>query len=428
MKAHDIEDIDTFREKLMKWYDAEKRDLPWRRPETTPYGIWVSEVMLQQTQVSRVIEYWTKWMKRFPDVYSLAKADINEVFSYWSGLGYYRRATGLHKGAQYLIDHHNGEVPKDYAALLKVPSVGAYIAAAVLSSAYNAPTAAVDANIMRVYARVKRLEKFDLNLGESRKIIQSIADKAFDSSRSVEWNQAIMDLGATVCRPREVNCAACPLKDFCKAYKWHKKTQTDMKTIPQLYPLSRNTIVDKNTKVISDVKRSDMRRSAHVASAVVFDASGKVWMNKRPMDGLLAGLWDFPTISFDKPPGKTFKKSATKNLEGLLRSQSIPIKRGLLYAGSIVHIFSHIRMQVEVFVAELKGDHMKSEEEDTKKWQEQRWMCPKEIPTIGISSLAIKILHASKKSQKFCSFVREPEAEQLDSMQKKKVIKVEKKE
>ena len=421
MKAPEIEDIHGFREKLMQWYDAEKRDLPWRQPGTTPYGIWVSEVMLQQTQVSRVIDYWTKWMGRFPDVYALAKADINEVYSYWSGLGYYRRAFGLHKGAQYLIDNHKGEIPQDHAALLKVPSVGPYIAAAVLSSAYNVPAAAVDANIMRVYARVHRFEKFDLNHGDSRKTIQAIADKAFDSSRCVEWNQAIMDLGAQICKPRDVNCAACPLKDFCSAYKWQQATKADSKMIPQLHPLSRNTILDKKTKEISDLKRSDMRRFAHVASAVVFDANSKAWMNIRPKDGLLANLWDFPTITFDKPPGKSFKQNTAKKLELVLKSQNIAIKRGLLYAGSVVHIFSHIRMQVEVFVANNNSQVKEEADDETGK----RWICPSELSSIGISSLAKKILDASRKSQAFCGFTKVKEPLPCNMEQKDKRIKKE---
>ncbi|KNH05901.1 A/G-specific adenine DNA glycosylase-like protein [Perkinsela sp. CCAP 1560/4] len=420
MTIPDIEDVDGFRHQLMTWYDKQKRDLPWRQPGVSPYGIWVSEVMLQQTQVVRVIEYWNKWMKRFPDVQTLAKANVDDVFSHWSGLGYYRRATGLHKGAQYILDHHDGKLPRDMPSLLKIPSIGPYIAAAIASSAYDVPCAAVDANIMRVYARIYALEKFDLNQGESRRKIQAIADKAFDTTRCVDWNQAIMDLGALICKPREVKCDICPIRKFCGAYRSLKAQNGDepiSEKLTRLYPLSRNTIMDKETKKISSVKRSDLRKSSHVASAVIFDSQGNVWMKKRPPNGLLANTWDFPTISVDDLQKKTLKQSSAKKLQTMLNLSKIPVAKRLFYAGSIMHIFTHIRMQVEVFVGEGTDVQIKSEIKDNIDDDKGRILCSEgwvnrdSFSSIGVSSLARKILESSLQSKSFAGFIKAEEAD-----------------
>ncbi len=198
-----IRDIRSIRAKLTRWYDRAKRDLPWRRTRDA-YAIWISEVMLQQTRVAAVIPYYERFLRRFPDAAALAQAPEAELLAMWSGLGYYARARNLQKGARQIVER--GGFPRDYAPLLELAGVGTYTAAAIASISYGLPHAVVDGNVRRVLARIA---------GDGHADAQRIADQLLDRRDPARWNQAVMELGATVCLPREPHCEECPVAALC---------------------------------------------------------------------------------------------------------------------------------------------------------------------------------------------------------------------
>lgn len=201
-----------FRQNLLKWFDENARDLPWRQTRD-PYAIWVSETMLQQTRVAVVIDYYTRFMSRFPTLASLAQAEETEVLAQWSGLGYYRRARALHESARAVMAEHKGEIPRTAAALSRLPGVGVYTAAAVASIAFGEPVAAVDGNVERVLTRYFGHEPVPgvARSGELRRA----AEQLVDPERPGHFNEAMMELGATVCLPRNPMCLACPVREGC---------------------------------------------------------------------------------------------------------------------------------------------------------------------------------------------------------------------
>lgn len=195
------------RARLLRWYRANRRDLPWRRT-SDPYRVWVSEMMLQQTRVAAVLEHYRKFLEKFPDVHRLAGASESEVLAAWSGLGYYRRARAMHSAAKKMVES-GGEFPKSSGALEELPGVGRYTAAAIASIAFGEPVAVVDGNVERVLSRVLGADLRD------RKAAWLHAQELLDPKHPGDWNQAVMELGATICAPAEPNCAKCPLAEWC---------------------------------------------------------------------------------------------------------------------------------------------------------------------------------------------------------------------
>jgi A/G-specific adenine glycosylase len=206
--------IRSLRRKLTRWYDRAKRDLPWRKTRD-PYAIWISEVMLQQTRVAAVIPYYERFLERFPDTATLAQCPEPELLAIWAGLGYYSRARNLQKAAQQIAA--SGTFPKDYESILALSGVGTYTAAAIASISFGLPHAVVDGNVKRVLARWTNDAHVDT---------QSVADRLLDPSDPARWNQAVMELGATICLPRDPKCAECPVAPNCAAYK--AGTQNDL--------------------------------------------------------------------------------------------------------------------------------------------------------------------------------------------------------
>ena len=200
-------------DKLIDWYGVNGRDLPWRRTRD-PYRIWLSEVILQQTRIAQGMDYYLRFVARFPDVGALAAADEDEVLKLWQGLGYYSRARNLHAAARQVVERYGGRFPAAYADVRSLKGVGDYTAAAVCSIAYDAPCAVVDGNVYRVLSRL-----FDLDLAidtaEGRKAFAALADEQLDRRRPARYNQAIMDFGALQCTPANPSCNDCPLRDEC---------------------------------------------------------------------------------------------------------------------------------------------------------------------------------------------------------------------
>jgi A/G-specific adenine glycosylase len=213
----DKKTITTIRRYLLAWYHKYRRELPWRQTEDS-YSIWVSEVMLQQTQVNTVLPYYRKFLNHFPDVKSLAKADLQSVLKIWEGMGYYARARNLHRAAQMIVTEFSAKIPAKWEDIKKLPGVGDYIAAAVLSIAFNQPYAVIDGNVKRVLARLFLIDA-PVNKSSVLKAYNDAATELLDNKNPGVFNQAIMELGAMVCKPNKPECAHCPLQTECLAYR-----------------------------------------------------------------------------------------------------------------------------------------------------------------------------------------------------------------
>lgn len=259
------------RTRLLRWYRRRKRDLPWRRT-TDPYAIWVSEIMLQQTRVAAVVPYYERFLRRFPDVGSLAGAPEDEVLALWSGLGYYRRARFLHAAARIVQEEG---MPRDAAGLRRLPGVGAYAAAAIASIAFGERAAVVDGNVERVLSRLHAIRRDPAR-------VRSLADGWISPRAPANHNQAVMELGATVCTPRNPDCERCPLHRDCAG-----------RDNPERYPEPRVR-----------------PKPVLVPRAVAFDvARGRVRLVRRGSEGALAGMWDLPAARADTPAQATVRHS-----------------------------------------------------------------------------------------------------------------------
>src|SRR5277367_6813543 len=208
--------LKTFQTRLLAWFRAHQRDLPWRRSRD-PYRIWVAEVMLQQTRIAAVMPYYQRFLARFPTVQTLARAAAPEVLKLWSGLGYYSRARNLHRAAKMIVAQHNGEFPRTLDAALELPGIGVYTAAAVLSIAYDVPLAVLDGNVARVLARVKAI-RGDLRTPKNWRALTVAAQNFLAAQSPGDWNQSLMELGEVICTPQSPRCVECPVARHCRAY------------------------------------------------------------------------------------------------------------------------------------------------------------------------------------------------------------------
>jgi A/G-specific adenine glycosylase len=248
----------TFRNRLLAWYETNGRDLPWRRTND-PYQIWVSEIMLQQTRVAAVLDHYRRFVDRFPNLGALARAREQTVLAAWSGLGYYRRARNLHAAAKVVVRQHGGNFPTTAASLRELPGIGRYTSAAIASIAYGECAAVVDGNVERVLRRVTGSQL-------SNRETWDLAEALLSPRRPGDFNQAMMELGATVCLPREPKCVACPIRRFCK------------------------------TQGAPSPNESKPRKMAPIAYSLAH-RNGSVWLVQRPQDsGLMAGMWELPQI------------------------------------------------------------------------------------------------------------------------------------
>jgi A/G-specific adenine glycosylase len=269
---------DGLRKRLLKWYDENKRDLPWRASRD-PYAIWVSEIMLQQTRVAVVVERYQAFLKRFPSLISLALAEEEEVLALWSGLGYYRRARMLHKAAQFVAQNYYGSLPSKAEELKELPGIGDYTSAAIASIAHGEPVAVVDGNVERV---LSRLAGWDENATLRRKVGE-LAARLVDPERPGDFNQAMMELGAVVCLPRSPQCTECPLIKECKTRGEHKtQKRAPMKSLEIAHALS---------------VRTSEKRSAR-------DHGGReVLLEQRPATvSVMPGMWELPQLNEAEVP------------------------------------------------------------------------------------------------------------------------------
>ncbi|MGD8273756.1 MAG: A/G-specific adenine glycosylase [Desulfobacterales bacterium] len=309
-------DIEYLRKRLMAWYQANQRDLPWRR-SSNPYHIWVSEVMLQQTQVNTVLNYYRRFIKAFPSIKRLSQADLQSVLKIWEGMGYYARARNLHRAAQRISQHHGGRIPDTWDAFHSLPGVGDYIAAAVLSIAFERPYAVVDGNVKRVLARLHKISA-PVNQSQSYSHFKSAADTLLDVKQPGTFNQAVMELGALICKPRNPECDACPLNQLCRAYQ---------------------------TRQVAHFPKRQKRTATpqyHIAVGVVFK-NDRVLITQRRPEGLLGGLWEFPGGKIRD--GESSRAACIREIKEEVNLQ-VEIDRHLT---QVKHAYSHFKIVMEVF-------------------------------------------------------------------------------
>lgn len=309
---------------LLEWYTENKRDLPWRKTKN-PYYIWVSEVMLQQTQVDTVIPYYERFITRFPTMHDLARAPEEEVLKAWEGLGYYSRARNLQQGVREVVEKYGARIPDDHEQLLKVKGVGPYTAGAIMSIAYNRAVPAVDGNVMRVAARLFRIAE-DIAKAKTRRLIENVIAEYIPEDGASDFNQAVMELGALICKPKNPRCEVCPLAFCCRAKAAGEQ---------ELYPVKT---------------RKAGKKSLHYAVAVVCDEMGRVLIRKRPDDGLLAGLWEFPMVLLESGENGAEQVSAYFEQTYGCRPSLTPTET------TLTHVFSHLTWRLDVFLGRVGAE------------------------------------------------------------------------
>ncbi len=304
--------------RLLAWYAKNRRDLPWRRT-SDPYNIWVSEVLLQQTQVVQAIPYYHRFLKRFPTLEALADAPLDDVLKVWEGAGYYSRARNLHAAAKMALEKW-GRLPSAYDDWLLLPGVGPYIAAAVSSIAFGEEKAVLDGNVIRVASRLLAWKK-DVAMPESKKRFLGFVQLNLPAGRASEYNQALMELGATVCLPKKPLCGQCPLKKGCKAFSLKKQDQFPVK------------------KKKKPVPHFD------IACAVVRRKDGRILIAQRKPQGLLGGLWEFPGGKLED--GESLEQAAAREV---LEETGVKVKIGEKIA-TVKHAYSHFKITLHAFEA-----------------------------------------------------------------------------
>ncbi len=336
------------RGRLLDWYDHARRDLPWRRSRD-PYRVWVSEVMLQQTTARVAASRYEGFLDRFPDLAHLAAACEEDVLAAWSGLGYYQRARNLHRGARHVVERHGGRFPRALEAALAVPGVGLYTASAVLSIAHGVPLPVVDGNVRRVLARLDALRGARWR---SEAAFYNRAQELLHDERPGDWNQALMELGATVCTPRKPACPACPLRAWCRARA---------EGIQEELPESR---------------RKKPPVAVTVATAVVED-DGRYLLVRREEGPLMGRMWELPQTSL--------ASRGLSDLEGELRRRlGLHLRAGPLVARAR-HAITFRRIRIEAYRARL----LRRVPRDPERF---RWASPGEMARLPLSSMTAKVL------------------------------------
>lgn len=303
------------RQTLLAWYHQQGRDLPWRQTRD-PYAIWVSEIMLQQTQVKTVIPYYHRWLQQFPTITALAAADQQTVLKVWEGLGYYARARNLHRAAQAVMQNYGGEFPQQYEAVVALPGIGRTTAGGILSAAFNQALPLLDGNVKRILARLIALP---LPPNKALERLWALSERLLPPDNPRDFNQAMMDLGATLCTRHRPACLLCPWQTACEAY--HRNVQLEIPMTETRAPLPHKLI----------------------GVAVVWNDEGQILIDRRPQQGLLGGLWEFPGGKIE--PGETVEECIRRELQEEL---AIDIEVGDRLM-TIDHTYTHFRVTLNVF-------------------------------------------------------------------------------
>ncbi|HTS42357.1 MAG TPA: A/G-specific adenine glycosylase [Xanthobacteraceae bacterium] len=338
---------------LLAWYDRHRRRLPWRAgagERADPYRVWLSEIMLQQTTVKAVAPYYARFLARWPDVQSLARAPLGDVLKLWAGLGYYARARNLHACASAVVERHAGRFPHSPTELRALPGIGAYTAAAIAAIAFDQPVIAIDGNVERVVARLFAVED---ELPAAKPRIGQFAETLVPPRRSGDFAQALMDLGATICTPKKPTCALCPWSGACVAYR-----RGDQETFPRKAPKAEGRL----------------RRGA---AFVVTRADGAVLLRTRPEKGLLGGMTEVPTSAWTHEYDETSaRKSAPRFSRTKTSWRHLP--------GVVTQAFTHFPLELVIYAARVPAR--------TAAPKEMRWVARAALAGEALPSLMRKVL------------------------------------
>jgi A/G-specific adenine glycosylase len=350
-------------ESLLKWFAKQKRQLPWRETRD-PYRIWISEVMLQQTRVATVIPYYHRFLETFPDIEALAKAKDSVLMKAWEGLGYYARVRNLRQAAQTVVKQYKGKLPTSYQELIKLKGFGTYTAASVASLAFGEDCAAVDGNVMRVLARLYAIES-DIRKTAAKREFQRIAEALLPQGKAGQFNEALMELGATVCKPKNPACEVCPLHRNCKAFQEGRVNELPRKSPKAAIP-------------------------HHQIAISVVHKNGKVLIALRPSEGLLGNLWEFPG---GKCKGEESLAECCQR--ETLEETGLEVEVGKCFS-IVEHSFTHFRITLHAFHCHyLRG------KATPKSSQKIRWVKPQDLDEYAFPKANKKIIEDLRLSPGF---------------------------
>ena len=351
-----IPDPAPLRAALLTWYARAHRDLPWRHTDD-PYAVWVSEVMLQQTQVSTVIPYYRRFMERFPSVGELARASLDDVLAVWQGLGYYGRARNLHRAAALVCEQYHGRLPCDPVALRALPGIGDYTAGAILSIAYGQPVPALDANAVRVLARLLDLDDLPTR-ARARRQLAAMAQALLPLEDPGRLNQALMELGALICLPADPGCQECPWNDACLAFAHGTVAQRPVRPARRQVPTKRFVGVG------------------------LIEGSSVLLCRRRPR-GLLGGLWEIPNVELASEADAI---GAVRSLLVEFGLRDVSLEDPAL---SISHAYSHFGLQLQLYRGKASGDPGV-----IVPWDRCAWLSLDQLDRLGLTGVTIKALAA----------------------------------
>jgi len=367
------EKIASFREKLLAWYDANKRDLPWRRTQD-PYKIWISEIMLQQTRVDTVIPYYERFLDWFPTVADLAQAPEERLLKAWEGLGYYSRVRNMQKAAQQIMENHGGVFPSSYEEISKLKGIGPYTAGAIASIAFGLPEPAVDGNVMRVLARLFEVDS-DIGVPTNRKIFQAMMEILIDPDRPGDFNQALMDLGSDIESPVNPRPEESPVKEFSAAYQHGTMDRYPIKA-PKKKPVP-----------------------VYLTAFIIKDSQGRYLLEKNEQEGLLLGFWHFPLIEVDSLSENQGQLSLldgqghtvdTPEILSFEQDYDLAIDWQDRSYPIVQHVFSHRKWQVQLRYGLVKEGEQESSESTV-------WLRPEEFSDYPFAKPQQKIWEAFNK-------------------------------
>jgi A/G-specific adenine glycosylase len=320
-----------FQEDLISWFKEEQRELPWRKDQD-PYKVWVSEIMLQQTRVDTVIPYFNRFIDWFPTIDDLASANEDKVLKAWEGLGYYSRVRNLHAAVKEVKEKYNGQVPSTPKEISELKGVGPYTAGAILSIAYGKAEPAVDGNVMRVFSRILSIWE-DIAKPSSRKVFEKAVRQLISHEEPSEFNQALMELGALICTPTSPSCLLCPVREHCQGF--HEGVQEEL------------PIKTKKTK----------QRNVQLATIILTDEQGRILIHKRPNNGLLANLWEFPNVEVHQ--SMVVDRDQLVSLYRESFNMNIKVEKAI---GQLNHIFSHLIWDITLYVGSIHSDYLPGSE------------------------------------------------------------------